>query len=71
MQRRIVKVTNRYDGTEKFAIQWRLPILGWWFFYHDSYYGGRILHETYDSCEESLMQKEKSESGEIITVVRN
>lgn len=68
MQRRIVKITNTYDGTDTWCIQWRMPLFGWWFFYEDLYYGGKTKWSSYNSCEEFLMSIEKSEASEIVKV---
>ena len=68
MQRRIVKITNTYDGTVEWGIQWRLPLFGWWFFYDDAYYGGKLTWSSYESCERSLMDWEKSEAKKVIKV---
>ena len=71
MQRRIVKITNTYDGTSLWGIQWRVPLFGWWWFYHDAYYGGRLMWESYESCEQSLMSMEKYTAKEIVKVEKS
>jgi hypothetical protein len=70
MQHRIVKITNTYDGTEKWGIQWRVPLFGWWWFCQDAYYGGKLTWDSYKSCEETLMSWEKSDAKEIIKVIK-
>jgi hypothetical protein len=71
VQRRIVKITNTYDGTDKWGIQWRVPFFGWWWFYNDAYYGGKLTWESYESCERSLMDMERYDAKEIVKVEKS
>jgi hypothetical protein len=66
MSRRIVKITNTYDGSEKWKIQWRVPLFGWWWFEHDYPYEFNSIVE----CEKEIMKREKAEAKEIVKVER-
>jgi membrane-bound acyltransferase YfiQ involved in biofilm formation len=64
MTRRIVKIINEYDQSVKYAVQWRMPFFGWWFYYHDAYYGGRINFDDLKRCQEFLDSMEKYDAKE-------
>lgn len=66
MPRRIVKVINTYDGSEKWRIQWRVPLFGWWW-YEETDWGINVF-DTYAECEKELMQREKNSAKEIVKV---
>lgn len=68
MPRRIVKVINTYDGSEKWRIQWRVPLFGWWW-YEENDWGSNVF-DTYAECEKELMQREKNSAKEIVKVVK-
>ncbi len=66
MQRRIVKITNTYDGTEKWRIQWKFPFFNWWLFHDDDWCC--TTWNSHADCEKYLMHLEKNEAKEIIKV---